>query len=60
MTTHKDAAYEAGYRCGFDGPNTNNCHFKFFATPELLREWERGKAVGEVEKLRAGQEVGAV
>lgn len=52
MTTHKEAAYEAGVRCGIDGPNEGNCNFRFFSTPELLGAWEKGKADGEIQKLR--------
>lgn len=37
------SAYEAGKDCTINGANTENCNFKWFATPELLAEWERGK-----------------
>lgn len=40
-------AYTAGYDFGLNGANTRNCHFKYFATPELTKEWERGKADSE-------------
>jgi hypothetical protein len=39
--------YLAGYDAGKNGPNENNSHFKWFATPEQKGEWERGKAAGE-------------
>jgi len=37
-------AYEAGRDCALNGANTENCNFKWFATPESTAEWERGKA----------------
>ena len=43
-------AYGAGYDCGLNGVNTTNCHFKYFGTKELTKEWERGKADAEREK----------
>jgi hypothetical protein len=45
--------YEAGYNCGAAGPSEVNCHFMWFATPELTREWDRGKADGEKSKRPA-------
>jgi hypothetical protein len=36
-------AYEAGYDCEKNGANEENCHYTFFATPELTAAWERGK-----------------
>jgi hypothetical protein len=36
-------AYKAGVSCAVNGPNPSNCHFKFFATPELMQAWTRGK-----------------
>lgn len=38
------SSYEAGRDCALNGANTNNCNFRYFATPESLAEWERGKA----------------
>lgn len=35
--------YQAGYDCGKNGANTENCNFKWFDTPENTKEWERGK-----------------
>lgn len=49
-TTTKDDARAAGYQCGLNGPDTKNCHFRFFATPELTAMWEEGKRKGEEEK----------
>lgn len=34
--------YEAGRDAKLNGPNTKNCSFKWFATPEMTKEWERG------------------
>lgn len=42
-------AYEAGKDCALNGADTDNCNFKWFATPELLAEWEKGKAEGTEE-----------
>jgi hypothetical protein len=36
-------AYAAGYDCGWNGANEKNCDFRFFRTPEMTREWEKGK-----------------
>lgn len=40
-------AYDAGYDCGKNGANTHNCHFSFFSSPSLTKEWERGKSDAE-------------
>jgi len=37
-------AFEAGKDYALNGANTDNCNFKWFATPESLAEWEKGKA----------------
>lgn len=37
-------AYEAGRDAAINGPNTTNCHFRFFSSPESTAAWERGKA----------------
>lgn len=42
----KSDAYSYGHDCGPGGPTTANCDFRIFATPELLKEWERGKRDG--------------
>jgi len=42
-------AERAGYDCGKNGANTTNCHFRLFATPELTKSWERGKAKADRE-----------
>lgn len=44
------AAYDAGQHCGLNGPDTTNCHFSHFATPEQTKAWEQGKANGEMQK----------
>lgn len=45
-------AYNAGYACALNGPNTTNCDFRLFATEELMKAWERGKAAGEKRKAK--------
>ena len=35
--------YRAGFDCGINGANEENCNFRLFATPEQTKEWERGK-----------------
>lgn len=40
-------AEQAGYDAGTNGPNTVNCHFSYFAAPDLTRAWERGHARGK-------------
>ena len=39
--------YEAGYDCGQNGANLDNCNFTWFRSPEYTAEWERGKADAE-------------
>ena len=50
MHTEKQAE-DAGYDAGKNGPNTANCHFAFFAKPELTRAWERGNERGLNDRL---------
>lgn len=45
----EEEAYKAGIDCGLNGATTQNCHFSLFATPELMKAWEMGKA--SVEKV---------
>lgn len=40
----EEEAYKAGVDCALNGVNEKNCHFSWFATPELMKAWERGKA----------------
>jgi len=47
MTQQERLAYEAGRDAGLNGPNTDNCHFSYFAQPAWTRAWERGKAEGD-------------
>ncbi|KKR45486.1 MAG: hypothetical protein UT82_C0028G0018 [Parcubacteria group bacterium GW2011_GWB1_40_14] len=35
--------YRAGFDCGINGANEENCHFSLFATSEQTKEWEKGK-----------------
>jgi len=43
----EEQAERAGYLARKDGPNQINCHFSFFATPELSKAWERGNVRGK-------------
>ena len=45
-----EAAYDLGYDCGLNGPNTTNCSFSIFYCKESTKAWERGKAAGELAK----------
>lgn len=53
MARAEDFAYDAGYRCGLEGPNTDNCHFRHFSTPEKKTSWEAGQRDGKAA-LAAG------
>lgn len=44
-------AEAAGYDAGFNGPNTTNCHFRHFGTPENTAAWERGKKAGDAARV---------
>ena len=44
------AAYNAGLDCANNGPNDDNCHFRFFSRPSLTQAWQRGKAAQKIEK----------
>ncbi len=46
----EEQAFEAGFDSGKNSPNPQNCHFSFFATPELKDEWERGRKAGREER----------
>jgi hypothetical protein len=48
--TPEKAAFVAGKDCVLSGPNTSNCHFRHFATPQQTRAWEQGKAEGDAAK----------
>lgn len=40
-------AYAAGYDCGMYGSNTRNSDFRWFKSPVMTKDWERGKRDGE-------------
>lgn len=44
------AAKAAGYDAGLNGPNTTNCHFRHFATPQQTEAWEDGKRLADRDK----------
>ena len=46
-------AEQAGREAGYFGPNLTNCHFTYFATPELTKAWERGNEQGKIELAQA-------
>ena len=37
--------YRAGFDCGINGANEENCNFRLFATPEQIEEWRRGMLI---------------
>jgi len=39
--------YEAGYDCGKNGPNTDNCHFRWFNSQHRAAQWELGKRAAQ-------------
>lgn len=55
----EDEAYEAGKSSVINGANTKNCHFRFFAKPELTRAWERGAADARVLDRREKSDASA-
>lgn len=38
--------YKAGYDAGLNMPNTRNCNFSLFSTPEKTKNWEKGNNDG--------------
>lgn len=44
--------YAMGYDAGKNGSNTTNTHFSIFSTNEKTKEWERGKAAAEKDKIK--------
>ena len=44
------AAYEAGVDARKNGPNTTNCSFRHFATPEMRDAWSEGNRVLDKKK----------
>lgn len=55
MNEREKEAYRYGFDCGKYGPTIMNCHFTLFATPELTKAWERGKADGERANAESGE-----
>ncbi len=51
-----EQARNAGYDAGINGPNTENCHFRYFSEPRLTRAWEQGKAQGDARRQSATNE----
>ena len=49
----KTPEYQAGFDCGRNGPNTSNCDFRHFGTPEMTKDWEREKRDGERQRESA-------
>ena len=44
--------YKLGFDCGLNGPNTDNCHFSIFSSPENPKKWEQGKRAGESKRKK--------
>lgn len=42
----EEEAERMGFDAGFNGPDTTNCHFRYFATEALRDAWERGQTRG--------------
>lgn len=38
--------YDQGYKAGYFGANTDNCHFSLFSTPEKTKAWTCGNDAG--------------
>lgn len=51
MINEKEAE-KFGYDAGKNGADTINCNFRIFATKELTKAWERGKARAELNKIK--------
>ena len=41
------ASYHAGYDCGKNGANLENCQFTYFQPPAHLAAWNEGKSDAE-------------
>ena len=48
----KEDAYNAGYKAGLHGPNTENTHFSYFPSKDITKEWERGQRAGAEKRGR--------
>ena len=55
MKDETSKEYRAGFDCGINGANEENCHFALFASPEQTKEWERGKKDAEEIKQVKGK-----
>lgn len=53
-TKSEKNSFLAGYSCGAEGANTENCHFSFFSSPANTAAWEAGKAQAEADKKVIG------
>lgn len=42
----EEEAERMGFDAGFNGSDTANCHFRYFATEALRDAWERGQTRG--------------
>lgn len=40
-------SYNAGFDCGVNGADANNCAIKYFSTQETMHAWEQGKKHAE-------------
>lgn len=49
-------ARKMGRDCALNGPNTRNCHFSLFASPELTQAWEQGKREAEQRAAKKGRQ----
>ena len=49
---NEDDCYNAGYDCGMNGANTNNCAITYFSTKEKTTRWEAGKKQGDIDKQK--------
>lgn len=47
LATSEEMAFDAGYKAAIDGPDTTNCHFSWFRSPEMTAAWERGNKAGK-------------
>lgn len=50
LSTTEQECYAAGWSSVVDGPNTENCHFRFFGTRERTNAWERGVADAKLSR----------
>lgn len=46
----EEEAWFAGHDAAMYGADTKNCHFRFFASPELTKAWETGQKAGNWER----------